>query len=99
MDLFKKAIVRPAEEGEKGALAVPFESVIDTGSKKIVYVDRGKGVFEGVDVRLGHRAGDYYEVYEGLAEGDRVVTAGAFLLDAEANLTGLAGSYFGAVEK
>lgn len=79
------------------ALAVPFGAVIDTGFRKVVFVDRGNGVFDAVEVVLGPRAGEYYQVLGGLSAGDRVVTAGAFLLDAETRLNPSAGAvYFGA---
>ena len=78
-------------------LAVPLTSVIDTGERTVVYVDRGKGVFEAVEVMVGARAGEYYPVLSGLNEGDRVVTAGAFLLDSETRLNPAASAaYFGA---
>ena len=54
-------------------------------------------MFDGVEVTLGRRCGDHYPVLSGLTPGDRVVTAGAFLLDAETRLNpALAASYFGA---
>ncbi len=78
-------------------LALPATAVIDTGVRKVVYVDRGAGIFDAIEVVVGHRAGEYFPVLSGLAAGDRVVTAGAFLLDAEARLNPAAGSvYFGA---
>lgn len=78
-------------------LAVPVSAVIDTGLRKVVFLDKGKGVFDAVEVVVGHRAGEYYPVKKGLAAGDRVATAGAFLLDAEARLNPAAGAvYFGA---
>ncbi|HVR84195.1 MAG TPA: efflux RND transporter periplasmic adaptor subunit [Planctomycetota bacterium] len=78
-------------------LAVPFSAVIDTGERKVVFVDRGHGTFDATLVELGLRAGEYYPVLRGLAAGDRVVTAGAFLLDAETRLNPAAGVlYFGA---
>ncbi len=78
-------------------LAVPLGSVIDTGEHKVVYVDRGRGTFEAVEVHIGLRAGEYYPILAGLKEGDRIVTAGAFLLDAETRLNPAAASaYFGA---
>jgi hypothetical protein len=78
-------------------LAVPFSAVIDSGLRQVVFVDRGHGTFDGVEITLGPRAGEYLPVLEGLAAGDRVVTAGAFLLDAEARLNPAAGAqYFGA---
>src|SRR5439155_6047399 len=59
-----------AREGE--VLAIPGRSVIDTGSKKIVYVERDPGLFEGIEVQLGPRTGDFYPVVAGLAAGDRI---------------------------
>jgi multidrug efflux pump subunit AcrA (membrane-fusion protein) len=78
-------------------LAVPFSAVIDTGVRKVVFLEKGAGVFDAVEVTLGARAGEYYAVLKGLNAGDKVVTAGAFLLDAEARLNPAAGViYFGA---
>ncbi|MBI2194683.1 MAG: efflux RND transporter periplasmic adaptor subunit [Planctomycetes bacterium] len=78
-------------------LSVPFDSVIDTGVRKTAFVDRGGGVFEAVEITVGPRTGEYYPVLGGLKAGDRVVTAGAFLLDAEARLNpAAAAAYFGA---
>jgi multidrug efflux pump subunit AcrA (membrane-fusion protein) len=78
-------------------LAVPFSAVIDTGTRKVVFIDRGHGTFDAVEIEVGPRAGEYYPVLRGLAAGDRVVTAGAFLLDAETRLNPAAGViYFGA---
>ncbi|HLY11190.1 MAG TPA: hypothetical protein VKW04_17955, partial [Planctomycetota bacterium] len=78
-------------------LAVPFSAVIDTGERKVVFVDKGHGSFDAMLVEVGLRAGEYYPVLKGLAAGDRVVTAGAFLLDAETRLNPAAGViYFGA---
>jgi hypothetical protein len=78
-------------------LAVPISAVIDTGERKVVFVDMGHGTFDAMVVEVGLRAGEYYPVIKGLAAGDRVVTAGAFLLDAETRLNPAAGViYFGA---
>jgi multidrug efflux pump subunit AcrA (membrane-fusion protein) len=78
-------------------LAVPFSAVIDTGERKVVFVDKGHGTFDATLVEIGSRAGEYYPVLKGLAAGDRVVTSGAFLLDAETRLNPAAGViYFGA---
>jgi len=78
-------------------LAVPESSVVDTGKRQVVYVESGPGMFDGVQVTLGPRAADYYPILGGLEEGQRVVTAGAFLIDAETKLNpSLAAGYFGA---
>jgi Cu(I)/Ag(I) efflux system membrane fusion protein len=78
-------------------LCVPEQAVVDTGTKKVVYVERNPGVFEGVEVELGPRDGQYYPVVKGLKPGDRVAAAGGFLIDAETRLNPAAAStYFGA---
>jgi len=78
-------------------LCVPQRAVIDTGSKKVVYVEREPGIFEGVEVELGPRQGEYYPVIKGLNAGDKVAAAGGFLIDAETRLNPAAAStYFGA---
>jgi hypothetical protein len=83
-------------------LAVPDSAVIDTGDLKIVYREAKPGEFDGVKVRLGPRmtqAGQslaYYPVLQGLQAGDKVVTNGSFLIDAETRLNPAAGSiYYG----
>ena len=78
-------------------LAVPEQSVIDTGNQTVVYLEREPGVFEGVAVTLGPRTEGYYAVIDGVLAGDRVAAAGAFLVDAETRLNPAASAtYFGA---
>ena len=67
-------------------LAVNESSVLDTGARQAVLVDRGEGKFEPREVRLGRRGGGYIEVRDGLAAGESVVTSANFLIDAESNL-------------
>ena len=76
---------------------VPESAVVDFGSQRIVYVETQPGMFDGRAVVLGPRCGEEYPVVTGLTAGERVATAGAFLIDAEARLNpGAAASYFGA---
>ena len=83
------------QKGE--VLSVPESAVIDTGSRKVVYREAGPALYDGVEVELGPRCGAYFPVVKGLEAGDRVATAGSFLIDAETRLSGGAGStYFGA---
>ncbi|MBP9854803.1 MAG: efflux RND transporter periplasmic adaptor subunit [Candidatus Omnitrophica bacterium] len=67
-------------------LAVPKEAVFDTGTQKIVFVDQGEGVLEPRNVVLGTRTEGFYEIKEGLKEGEKVVTSGNFLIDSESRL-------------
>jgi hypothetical protein len=77
-------------------LAVPTLAVVDTGSRKIVYVESGVGMFDGVEVSTGPRFGDYLPILNGLRAGQNVATTGAFLIDAETRLNpSVAASYFG----
>jgi Cu(I)/Ag(I) efflux system membrane fusion protein len=80
-------------------LAVPESAVIDTGKGHVVYVDRGEGMFEGVEVVVGPRAAGHYAIYRGLEAGQKVAAAGAFLLDAETRLNpNASAAYFGATK-
>src|SRR5262249_52585486 len=67
-------------------LSVPVSAVIDSGDSTVVYVEVMPGVFEGRTVVLGPRSGDLFPVLEGLAPGDKVAAAGAFLIDAESRI-------------
>jgi Cu(I)/Ag(I) efflux system membrane fusion protein len=83
-------------------LTVPDSAVIDTGSLKVVYRESAPNTYEGVAVQLGPRmslsggTAAFYPVLHGLEAGDRIVTNGSFLIDAETRLNPAAGSiYFG----
>ncbi len=70
--------------GEK--LAVPEQAVMDSGTRKIVYIAEQDGYFKPAKVTLGQKAQGYYEVLQGLAENEEVVTSGNFLIDSESKL-------------
>ncbi len=74
----------PVELGP--ALTVPKEAVIDSGTRRVVYVATGDGVFEPRRVETGWREGDRVEIVSGLEEGEVVVTSGNFLLDSESRM-------------
>jgi membrane fusion protein, copper/silver efflux system len=67
-------------------LAVSQEAVIDTGTRKMVFVDRGQGRLEPREVQLGGQVENAYIVESGLQPGERVVTSAAFLIDSESQL-------------
>ncbi len=81
-----KYLARLEPPPQDEVLSVPESAVIDTGSRKIVYVEAEPGVYEGREVVLGTRIGDRYPVLEGLAPGERVAATGAFLIDAESRI-------------
>jgi len=65
-------------------LVIPASAVLKTGTRAVVYVEKpgaAKPTYEGREIVLGPRAGDYYLVRNGLAEGDRVVARGNFKID------------------
>lgn len=82
-----------SSHGEAKALAVPDSAVLDSGVRQVVLVERGKGLFEPRDVKLGARADGYMEVLEGIQEGERVVVSANFLIDAESNLKAALGTF------
>ncbi len=87
----------PSGPGPMDVLSVPESAVIDTGTKRIVYVESSPGVFDAREVVLGPRADDEFPVIKGLEPGWKVATAGSFLIDAETRLNPAAASaYFGA---
>jgi Cu(I)/Ag(I) efflux system membrane fusion protein len=72
--------------GNARSLAVPDSAVLDTGTRQLVLVQRGEGVFEPREIKTGMRADGYIEVLEGLKTGEMVVVSANFLIDAESNL-------------
>jgi Cu(I)/Ag(I) efflux system membrane fusion protein len=72
--------------GNVTALTVPSSAVIDSGNRQVVLVDLGNGRYEPRKVKLGRRGDGYVEVAAGVSDGDKVVSNGNFLIDAESNL-------------
>lgn len=68
------------------AVTVPLAAVLPTGTKDLVFVNRGDGRFVPREVRVGLRGDSLVEVVEGLRPGDEVVASATFLLDSESNL-------------
>lgn len=73
-------------------LAVPEEAVLDSGTRQIVFVDKGDGMFEPREVKLGTKLDTYYEVLSGLSRGEKVVTSANFLIDSESRLKAAMGA-------
>jgi RND family efflux transporter MFP subunit len=70
----------------KGGIAIPTEAVIHSGERNIVIVDIGEGMFEPRNIELGAEADGYYQVLNGLKEGEKVVTSSQFLIDSESRI-------------
>ena len=73
-------------EGARDAVLVPAESVLRSGTRAVVIVARGEGVFEPREVALGLTADGLQAITAGLAPGERVVVSSQFLIDSESNL-------------
>jgi len=70
-------------------LYIPSESVIHTGTRDIVFIDKGAGKFEPRQVELGIEGGagnNDIQVLSGLQQGEMIVTSAQFLLDSESRL-------------
>jgi len=72
---------------------VPASAIVDTGERRVVFVDKGDGRFEPRQVELGLRSPDAVEILKGVAEGERVVVSANFLIDAESNLQSALSSF------
>jgi Cu(I)/Ag(I) efflux system membrane fusion protein len=73
-------------------LTVPLDAVIITGERNVVFLRETDGVLKPREVVLGARAGDRVQILAGLAEGQTVVAAANFLVDAESRLASTGGS-------
>lgn len=90
--MFARATLTPQKAKEElGRLVIPASAPLFTGRRAVVYLERGDQehrYYVPRTVRLGPQRGDVYPVIAGLAMGDRVVTRGAFALDADLQLRG-----------
>jgi membrane fusion protein, heavy metal efflux system len=77
--MYVDVAIQSAQEHE--GLLVPISAVErDEDNRPFVFVGLGNNRFERRTVILGHRVGDSYEITEGLASGDQVVTEGELFL-------------------
>lgn len=95
--MYVSAVIRAETLGPKGEqllLTVPLTAVLDSGVRKIVYVEKAKGQFVPVEIVTGPRTEDAYPVLSGLNEGDRVAVRGSFLLDSQFQIRGLPSLFY-----
>lgn len=92
--MYAEAVVATGAGGE-APLVIPASAPLFTGSRSLVYVEvetEAGLAYEPRTVRLGSRLGSgdeaLYPVLDGLAEGERVVSRGAFALDADLQIRG-----------
>lgn len=92
--IIEKMYVAP--DGTHEVLALPREAILDTGARKLVYVQAKEGEFLGKEVKVGPEGVAsvdgkeirLYPILSGLVEGDLVVAKGNFLIDSQSQLTG-----------
>jgi Cu(I)/Ag(I) efflux system membrane fusion protein len=79
--------------GKSPVLTVPDSAVIDTGTRRIVLVQVQEGRFEPREVEIGGRGENHVEILKGVKDGEQVVVAANFLIDAESNLKAVVGGF------
>jgi Cu(I)/Ag(I) efflux system membrane fusion protein len=67
-------------------LTVPLAAVLPTGTRQLVFVNRGDGAFVPREVQTGARSDSLVEIVTGLKPGDEIVASATYLLDSETNL-------------
>ncbi len=78
----------------KGSVVtVPVSAIIDSGTRQIVLIQAREGRYEPREVKLGARSDNYVEVLDGVKNGEPVVVAANFLIDAESNLKAAVGGF------
>ncbi|MBL4635109.1 MAG: efflux RND transporter periplasmic adaptor subunit, partial [Kofleriaceae bacterium] len=91
-NMFAEAVVKGNQgDAHHSQLVIPDTAPLFTGRRSLVYVEvpnSERPTYDARLVRLGPKMGDVYPVIAGLAEGDRVVTHGAFTLDADLQIRG-----------
>ena len=68
-------------------LAIPRNAVLQPGQQPVVYVDEANGTYQQRKVKLGRVGDEFVEVLDGLKEGEKIVTSGNLLIDAEAQIS------------
>lgn len=85
--------------GAGPSVVVPRSAVLDTGTRKLVYIAKANGVFEAREVKVGAPTEDVFPVVSGLKSGDAVVINGNFMIDSQAQLSsGMTGLFGGSKE-
>jgi len=74
-------------------LVVPASGVLQSGTRQIVFVNRGDGYLEPREVELGARTGEDFIVLKGLKQGEQIITSANFLIDSESQLQAALGSF------
>jgi multidrug efflux pump subunit AcrA (membrane-fusion protein) len=71
---------------QREGVVIPEEAVLDSGTRRVVFVETAAGHYEPRAVRLGIRGDGKVQVLDGVRAGERVVARANFLLDSESRL-------------
>ncbi len=74
-------------------LVIPATAVFHSGTRQLVFLDRGEGRFEPREVQTGMQVGEQMTITKGLQAGDPVVISSNFLIDSESQLQAAAGAF------
>jgi len=89
--LFVEAVVEVAVPESDVPLVIPTSAALYTGRRSVVYVEQqtATGIaYRPRAVQLGPELGGVYPVLAGLERGEKVVSRGAFVLDADLQIRG-----------
>jgi len=88
--MFVEGKIEGLNTNKEQVLAIPSSAILWTGERSVVYLkaNPNQPVFEMRKITLGNQIGNNYEVFEGLNNGDEIVTNGTFTVDAAAQLQG-----------
>jgi Cu(I)/Ag(I) efflux system membrane fusion protein/cobalt-zinc-cadmium efflux system membrane fusion protein len=73
-------------------LVVPASSVLQTGLKQIVFLNKGDGRIEPKEVVLGQQIGNDFVILKGLEAHQSIVTSANFLIDSESQMQAASGA-------
>ena len=82
-EMFVNAIIRVPLSP---SLVVPVTALMNTGKRKVVWVESSPGMFESRTVQVGQQSGEKVQILSGLQSGDKVAVSGGYLIDSESQL-------------
>lgn len=85
--MFAEARLNIPHKDLKPVLAIPATAVLDTGTRKLVYLNLGNNVFKPVEVKVGPKAAQWVPVLAGLRKGQRVAVSANYLIDSQRTLS------------
>ena len=90
-EMYAGAVINAAVKHDGDEIVIPKTAILWTGRRSIVYVkqpDANMPTFKLREIELGASLGEAYIVLAGIDEGEEIVTNGAFVIDASAQLEG-----------